>query len=64
MDQENIEKLLTDAELHFTERCLRYQAYDVEFEKEILSEYSQWVLEIQIRCAEKERQKPGAFFQT
>lgn len=41
-DQENIDELLEDEDLHFAERCLYYQAQDVVTEQEIFNEYETW----------------------
>ena len=41
-DQKEIDDLLEDDGIHFTERCLRYQALDVELKEALLGEYGAW----------------------
>lgn len=45
-DQEVIERLFEDKNLHFTERCLRYQQEDVNLECNVLVEYLRWIREM------------------
>lgn len=41
-DQKTIDRLLENEDLHFTERCLRYQKQDVSMEVDILRGYKEW----------------------
>lgn len=41
-DQEQIESLLENESLHFTERCLNYQRQDINVEGDILFDYRDW----------------------
>lgn len=51
-DQKAIDRLFEDEDLHFTERCSRYQRQDVNVETDILWEYMDWT-EYMLKDAEK-----------
>lgn len=45
-DQESIKLLFENTELHFTERCLRYQTLDILVEDKLIMEYLDWNTEM------------------
>ena len=56
-DQESIKTLFENEELHFTERCLRYQTLDILVEDRLIMEYRDWNTEMVYIGKQRNRSK-------
>ena len=61
-DQKEIDDLLEDESIHFHERCLRYEALDVNLEEALLGEYGAWTKNMSDKAGKNDDER-ARFFQ-